>query len=505
MLSTRGRRDRTVAGPHRASPLLTAFVVTAAAGDLTLRPLMAAHLATVLACGAAALALWAARGSAWRRPAPSALLAFAVLALAWVPIASGRAPDAAEGRAEVSGLVAGLAVAVGVAAASRGTWSGLVAMRRGWALALALSCGVALVELVTDAHLWIPAGHSWAETSRTIVAGAFRNPNDFAVALTAMISGTLAWRRDAGPPGRRVAVALAALGAGFVLLTESRAGLLALLVVLGLHAAGARSGRREGRPVRGSARRPHRFLVPALAALVVAVGVAAFTLPALAARNPVARLIAAAADPGTSRSDGLRVGLLRAAARYAADSDGLGTGAASFEPLLAADPSPGVSTRTWLHNTFAELALQYGVLVAGGLLVLLAVLTLGLRPRRRGRRPAVAHPSRPRARRLVTARVEGAAALVAFVALGCVASTALTTPIWWLVLGQAAASAWWCSVPPRGPSQHAPGPSARGARRAPAETLSAPRTAPAPARALRTVRAVPVIAPGGVLPARGGR
>lgn len=401
------------------------FVLAVAAGDLTLVPLIQLRLATVVMLGVALLAVWSARGTPWLRPAPLALLSFALVAAAWAPLALSRAPDPVEGRAEVQGFLAGIAVAVAVVALSRCSRIGLVGMRRGWMLALGLSVLVATYELITKDHLWLSPGLDWAESHRTIVAGAFRNPNDFAIALTAMISGTLAgaasraerrrgWRRA-------VPIVLCVLGAIAVLLTESRSGLLALIVVLAIHLGAAVWNRRR------------LGVSPAALAgggLVALVGVvAAFTVPALAAHNPVLRTLIAAGEPGTARSDTLRLDLIRAGWRYLRESDGLGTGAASFEVLLARDPNPGVSTHTWLHNSFLEIVLQYGVVVGGALGLVLLIALAAVR-----RRGAVDGS---------VARVEVLASITCFAALAFASATVVTAPVWWLILGQAVASAWW--------------------------------------------------------------
>ncbi|GAB49611.1 O-antigen ligase family protein [Mobilicoccus pelagius] len=455
--------------PHamRAEVLTTLFVLAVAAGDLTLYPLIHLRLATVLPVGVAVVAVWWAafrwppraglRGAA----VPAAMLLFAATVACSAALALRRAPDPVEGRTEVQGLLAGVAIAVTTVALSRGSWRGLTALRRGWPLALFLAVLVAAVELLTGRHLWIPSGLSWAETSRTIVAGAFRNPNDFALAVTAMISGTLSHAatlpRHRSRPLRAALHALVVAGVVVVALTESRSGLLACVLVLtvhaavGLHRRRARVGGRSGGPPHPDpARRRHpRAIGVGLTVAACAVLAAAFLVPALAARNPVLHLATSAAEPGTARSDRLRLDLLRAALRYLRDSDGLGTGAASFEVLLARDPAPGVASRTWLHDTFLELLLQYGAPAALALAALLLLVVAALvRPPRRGRRS-----------RLV--RVEALGFVVPYLGLGCASATVLTTPIWWLLFGETAAAAWWLlgspdeGVQPRARPDHA--------------------------------------------------
>lgn len=450
------QRRRGEGSPQaRAGLFATAFVLAVAAGDLTLYPLIQVRAGTLLPLVVAVSALWSARNARWRAPAPLALLMMVTVVAGSAVIALVRAPDPVEGRTEVQGLAAGLAIALTAVALSRGTSRGLAGLRRGWVLALGLAVLVGAVELITGRHLWIPPGLSWAETSRTIIAGAFRNPNDFALALTAMISGTLAFA--ASLPRwtlRHLGLALlVAAGVVGVVLTESRSGLLACALVAAVHAVGAwrrhrhvdgghsprldaRTAPRDPTRTAAAARSP-RLLASVAAVAALAAVAATFLVPPLAARNPVVAMMTAAAQPGTARSDRLRIDLMRAAVRYYDRSDGMGTGAASFEVLLARDPAPGVASRTWLHNTFLELLLQYGAFATAALLALLGVVAFAVvRPRRAGPRAALV-------------RVETLGALVPFVALGLASATVLTTPLWWLLLGQLVAGAWWLGTTPR--------------------------------------------------------
>ena len=263
----------------RVGLLTTLFVLTAAAGDLTLHPRIQVRLGTLLPLLVAAAAVWSARRARWRDAVPLSVLAMTGLIASTAVVALHRAPDALEGRAEVQGLLAGLAITVATLALTRGTSAGLTALRRGWVLALGLAVVVGAIELVTDRHLWVGPGLSWATTSRTIIAGAFRNPNDFALALTAMISAVLVHRSALPRAARAAHGALAALvGAGLVgvALTESRSGLLAgvlvlFCLVLLLVEAGARGRARYARVGSGSARRPEPVRLGAWTPLVATV------------------------------------------------------------------------------------------------------------------------------------------------------------------------------------------------------------------------------------------
>lgn len=435
-------------------------------------PLAALHVAAIFFVALGAIALWRGGRAPWRSGVRRGLLALWLVIGASLPLAYNRAPDPLEGRYEITGLVCAGLLSLGFVATARSR--GLERARLGWTLGLALCCAVAVAELVTNRHLWVPDIYAWV-ASRTIVAGPFRNPNDFAIAVSFMISGALGYRHalPVAARARRLAVAaLVALACVIVVLTESRGGLMALVAVLGIHAVTALRTRRAGRHTathRAASHRPgrSRLLVAGAAVAGVVALVAAFTVPALAARNPLARVAASLTAEGTARSDHLRIDLVAAAWRYALRSDGLGTGAASFEPLLAADPAPGVSVRTWLHNSFVELFLQYGVLPSAALALLLLGLIVALA---RSAHPSSASPGSaspgsaspdsaspssaspdsvsPESASLGSTarlpRAEGLAALATFVALGLVASTVIDAALWWLMLAQAVAStaAW---------------------------------------------------------------
>ncbi len=404
-------------------------------------------------------------------PAAWVFVAFVAVLLLWAPVVYVRSPAPAEAKTELTGLLTGVLLAAGTVAATRGSPHGLRGLRLGWTLGLGLVLVTAAVELATGLRVHADESLTWA-LDPTVVAGPFRNPNDFAAILTVLVSGVIAYRATLRGRILRAGLAvMALLGVVAVLLTQSRGGLIAITLVLAIH--GIRAAL-DGRAALLSRSRPlpaqrcpassaavsggspsaaggtrHRRIVTRLfvAATVVVAAVAAFTVPALVRLNPIAATIAAAGQPGTARSDTLRLDLIRAGWRYFTESDRLGTGAGSFEHLLANDPDPGVSHIIWMHNSFLEFLLQYGVVVAGALVAViaavLATVAWGARPRPLARpaRSAQPAPTTASARRLVTAEV--LSALVAFAALGTLAYTALETHVWWMMLAQAVAGAWW--------------------------------------------------------------
>lgn len=478
------------------SGLVAGCVLVAAAGDLLLLPLMSLRAASFTLLVLAALGLYhachdlptsrsALAESLRRASAAWAFGVFVAVLLLWSPIVYLRSPDAVAARAELTGLLTGVLLAAGVLAASRTSASGrlsptrgdpspttsarpsLGGWRLGWTLGLGLALVTAAVELLTGRHVHADESLSWT-LDPTIVAGPFRNPNDFAAVLVVLVSGTIAYRAGVSRPAARLCLAvLAAFGVVAVFLTQSRGGLVAVVLVLAIHAARVALDRRAERrmtsapgseaasgrahtgawaapPAQGRGTVTWAFVVFA----TIGATIAAFTVPALTRLNPVATMITAAGEPGTARSDTLRLDLIRAGWRYFTGSDHLGTGAGSFEYLLAHDPNPGVSHIIWMHNSFLELLLQYGVVVAAALgaviTTVLVSLVLGLRQTSSG---TVRHN---RERRLVVA--ESLSALVGFAALGSLAYTALETHAWWMMLAQAVAGAWWLTASRRRPS-----------------------------------------------------
>lgn len=432
------------------SGLVAGCVLVAAAGDLFLLPLMSVRLASPTLLLLAVLGLFQVRHvlprlrseglAASLRSAPTAWSfgLFILVMLAWVPLAYTRSPDPTQARAELTGVITGVLLAAGTAAATRYTAGGLRSMRLGWVIGLVLALGTAVFEIATGRHVHADESLSWT-LDPTIVAGPFRNPNDFAAILAVLVSGTIAYRAGVRSARARAGLAvLAAFGVVAVFLTQSRGGLIAIVLVLAIHAVRVLADRRDaGRvPTPRSSRGPRTVTWAIAGAALVAV-VAAFTVPALARHNPIVTMITAAGQPGTARSDTLRLDLIRAGWRYFTGSDHLGTGAGSFEYLLAHDPNPGVSHIIWMHNTFLELLLQYGIVVAAALVaVVVAVLVTSARSLLHVRGKTA---EQRRETRMTVA--EALSALVAFAALGSLAYTALETHAWWMLLAYAVVAA----------------------------------------------------------------
>ncbi|MDO5712067.1 MAG: O-antigen ligase family protein [Micrococcales bacterium] len=466
---------------HWSGYAIALLVPIIVAGGLVARPL---HDAGLLwpALGLAVLGGLLACRTALRSNAlrvPAAMLVFWLVLLAWFPLALSRTPDRFAGDREVTYLAQAALWTIPALLLTRGRAGGVRAQRRGWILALVLCCAIATWEITTGQHLWIAAQNPWPFGDAPRAAGTFINPNNLAAALVAMIAAATAALatltgpvalhppgieedglddgldggafEDAFEAGRRtsrrlwlrieqlVLAVLIAYGSVIIVLSGSRAALAALVGVVVLQGWRILRERAGGRGVLALLRR-HLGVVVGLAVAGVAAFLGLLFAPErLIARNPLRRIVFGHLDPATAASDDLRAGLVRAALRYLRDSDYLGSGAGSFEALLAADPNPGVIARTNLHQAFVELVSQYGVVVGAAFAVAVLVLIgalLGSAVRDRRRTAGAA-----RERRI--ARHEAYGYLLSYGAFGASASSALSYPAWWLTLTAAAAIAWW--------------------------------------------------------------
>lgn len=419
-----------------AAVLGAAGVLLTVAGGLVTVPLGAAGAlggVTAAAIGLAAVFLVTASGR-HRSPLAWLLPIFWLGFALWAPIALTRSPDLDAGRLELNRLWLCLALSLLVAAASRGSFTGITGLRLGWFAGLALSVAIAGWELTTGEHLFVDDAHPWAFGDGPMAVGTFINPNNFATALVAMIAGSLALAATLRSVWASRAVQLVVmLGCLVVVVTQSRSGLLALAVVIGLEA------RRRVLEQRASGRRlaslpRSRRTRWVLAGLALAVGALTF-VPPLAQRNPLAQMITAQFGEETARSDSLRLQLMAASWRYLRESGWLGSGAGSFEPLLWNDPDAGTLKLTNLHNAFLELLTQYGVHIGA----LYALVVAGLVT-------ALVRSRRVLGRTTRVARYEACGHLASVLALGIAASSALHVPMWWVALAAAAACAWQVEV-----------------------------------------------------------
>ncbi len=495
--------DRRPAGVAAALALFV-LVPVIAAGGLVTKPLNEAGL-TVLVFALTALAtLPALRGTRWwRAPAPTLLALFWIAFWIVAPRALNAAPDGRLGRKELTGLAVCTFVSLAAVALSRGTRLGVVAFRWGWVVALLLTGGIGVWEVLTGRHLWTPDWAPWRFGEGSVISSTFINPNNFSDALVGMLAGVVALHATAALPAsgapqastappasaesrrqlralRLVLTALAVFAVVLMMLTQSRGGLVGALVIGVLEVLRRRRMHGHARPLRQTLAEHRRAAALAGAGLVLVVA-ATFLVPTLAARNPVRAMLEVAFSEGQARSDTLRVSLINAALGYLRDSGWMGSGAGSFEPLFWNDPARGTLPATNLHNAFVELLSQYGVLVFAPYLALIVVLVATMLRRRPGQPPASAasttpasaasttpasppttgasgtdpapatHPGhRPDAERLIL-RNELAGQLTAWALLGATASSALEIPFWWLTLANAVTLAWYLRRPTPAP------------------------------------------------------
>ncbi|MDO5628706.1 MAG: O-antigen ligase family protein, partial [Mobilicoccus sp.] len=400
------------------------------AGGLVTLPLVRVDLLHPVYVGLAVVALVIALSPRIWRSIPTLCLVLVWAAVAVVaPRALEVAPDHVLGEREVIALsyCAVLSLAFLVFARRGGLrWSWI-----GWMAGLLLVGSIGVWELVTENHLWVTPERPFPFRERVAVA-TYVNPNNFGIVLLSMLAVALAWRACARPRWLRMLLTVAAaFAAVMVMASQSRAAVLGLLV-LGVLEFRRATASRPGLVRRLIAR--HKVAVAALGAAMVAVVVALFTVPALAARNPVRQMLLAALEPETARSDMLRITLIREALGYWRDSGYLGTGAGSFEPINWNDPNSAIEIEANLHNAFVELLIQYGPLPAltlAALMLLLIWIAVRTRPN------AALRP------RVAAVRSEMLGHLVAFVALGFTASSSLALPVWWIMLAAATLNGAW--------------------------------------------------------------
>ncbi|SNV25545.1 Lipid A core - O-antigen ligase and related enzymes [Dermatophilus congolensis] len=412
-----------------------AVVFTVAGGLLSL-PLHEMGLENTFLCVVASVSFVAfiSSGPHIFRPIAWALPFFVAAFVFWSPYALARTPDVRAGELELTRLFTAFVMALAVYACTQATSVGMTGMRLGWFFGLVLSVGVAGWEIFTRQHLWISARNPFI-FPEPVVVGTYINPNNFATALVAMIVGAIALAAQSRSRLFSVVVlGVVAAGCVAVVVTQSRSGVLALVVVLALEVRRRMLTRRGDRSlawrqrcagVSGRA----RVLVGVVCGVICCGVVAAFTVPALVARNPVMQMLVAQGGSETRRSDTLRLQLLKAAWRYLRDSGWLGSGAGSFEYLLWHDPAPATLKLTNLHNAFMELLTQYGVPIA----VCYGVFVIGV---------LVTLAGSVRVPDTRVARYEAVGYLIALIALGIAASSALHVGTWWVMHAAAGACAW---------------------------------------------------------------
>lgn len=372
-----------------------------------------------------------------RSPAPLLLMLFWVVWAAMLPVTTAWAPGTRPVTREVMALASAAVVSVTLVLLSRGERAAVRAFEWLWLVVFLTTLVITGWEISTTEHLLVTRERIWEAPPRS-PAATFINPNNYACVLVVVFGVATQWL-SAPRVQRWLRVLLGLVSAGsvaLVVLTASRAALLALAVQLTLalllwltragHVATAR---------RWGAR--HRAAAAGLGVLAAAVVAATVLVPALAARNPVLRMLLPR-DADTAASDGLRLALTRTGLRYWRQNPWTGTGAGSFESRLNRERPPGVVVLTNMHNAFVELLSQYGLVVTAPFALLLLLLCWRVVRRVNGS----AHDPATAGTDQVAMRFQLAAVLVGVIVAGLTVSSALTWTMWWVMIAHATVLAW---------------------------------------------------------------
>lgn len=330
------------------------------------------------------------------------LLATTVAFAVWGPIGLSWTPAPDVGQRQLLGIllaIAGAWVAIGLTSSRPETVQHL---RAGFVLAAFVLTSIGLWQYATGNNLWSLAGQT-IRFDASLLIGSFVNPNNFAAFLLGCAGPVLSWALSAKGIRKPFAVALLAAMAFVVLGTTSRAGVLGLLVIV------------VSVLIIVMMQAP-KTQVPVLFTL------AALSLGTWAAFSQQITAGLSTAFAGSSgSSDDLRVALSQTAVRYFFDSGGLGIGPAGFQERLALETSQSVLAT---HNTFLQMAAEYGFPVALPAFALVAVIaTSALRSPNRSQAP------------VDPARIEMLAGIIAICVGAVVASSLIADPSWWLLIG----------------------------------------------------------------------
>lgn len=324
----------------------------------------------------------------------------------WGTYALGWTPNTERGSRQLIGiLISQMGAWVVIATASRHR-SSLDALRNGYLLAAVVMCALGVWQYLTGNNLWSQVNQPFNFSGNPLI-GTFVNPNNYAAFLLCCLGPILASIIRTGFWSRTIAVVTLPVLAWALLESTSRAGLIGLAVIIFM-----------GLVITGT--KVPRFQVPIL--MMSIVGVLGTWL---VAGRQIDDLINAAFRNGSGGSDQLRVELSRIAGRYFVESNGLGIGPAGFPVQLAADTQQAVTRVLPAHNTFLEMAAEYGAPVALPFFMLMGALVMG----------TLRSASRSTSAGLNSVRVELLAGLIAIVSAGLVASSVIADPSWWLLIG----------------------------------------------------------------------
>ncbi|MEU0151963.1 O-antigen ligase family protein [Micromonospora fulviviridis] len=354
---------------------------------------------------------------------PRLFMWLAVTWALWLPVSLFWTVDADTGLRKIGSIAYAFAAGLCVLAFSGGSRTGVATLRLGWTVAFLVTGAIAVWELQSGRHLSDAAALG---PDATLTASTFYNPNNYAGFLLTCLP-FLVW---GGIVARSTLIRV--LHAGLIVFwivlivaTQSRTGFLGALVVgpVAVWWFGRAASLRQ-RPV----------AVP-----VLVLGLAAWIgLSLAAASDPGQRVLGQFTSPfeendSLRASDRMRVNLTLLGWRLFVSSGLLGRGAGSFELLAGQWQQVDLGGTTMAHNSFAEIAAEFGL---PALLPLFAVIVVLVRVTLR-RTAAAAHRAEAFDLRMATGL-----GLAGFAASGLAASSILASPWWWMLLGQASAQAW---------------------------------------------------------------
>ncbi|MFI2648376.1 O-antigen ligase family protein [Micromonospora fulviviridis] len=355
---------------------------------------------------------------------PRLFMWLAVTWALWLPVSLFWTVDADTGLRKIGSISYAFAAGLCVLAFSGGSRTGVATLRLGWTVAFLVTGAIAVWELQSGRHLSDAAALGGPDA--TLTASTFYNPNNYAGFLLTCLP-FLVW---GGIVARSTLIRV--LHAGLIVFwivlivaTQSRTGFLGALVVgpVAVWWFGRAASLRQ-RPV----------AVP-----VLVLGLAAWIgLSLAAASEPGQRVLGQFTSPfeendSLRASDRMRVNLTLLGWRLFVSSGLLGRGAGSFELLAGQWQQVDLGGTTMAHNSFAEIAAEFGL---PALLPLFAVIVVLVHVTLR-RTAAAAHRAEAFDLRMATGL-----GLAGFAASGLAASSILASPWWWMLLGQASAQAW---------------------------------------------------------------
>lgn len=335
----------------------------------------------------------------------TALMVTTVGFVLWGTLALTWTPNFERGGRQLVGALIGLLgcwVAIGLAGRHR---AALTALRHGFVVAASVLAAIGVWQYISGNNLWTMFGQPFNFSGNPLI-GTFINPNNYAAFLLGCLGPIIAMSIAGQRMHRLFGIPLVLLLMWILTNTDSRTGVLGLAIIcfLACVIVGFKLPKSQA---------------PLLVGAIAIAGVAALNFSRL-------RDLLSGVNAGTEASDDLRVQLSKIAFSYFIDSRGVGIGPAGFEVRLESDPTANVIRILPPHNTFLEIAAEYGAPVIVPFLFLMVSLGIA----------ALRQPAQE-AKVAVSTRVELLACFIAIVAGALVASSLIADPGWWLLIGYA--------------------------------------------------------------------